>query len=217
MPIRNAFPSLSVLALLLCGACATPPSVNEESEEEVLAVEEEAAAEPASGPEADATDVPEVPEVPAVAATEGGEPGAARADAVERPQPVPENENRDADSHSRDLGEVVVQAKARHELIHDLVAEARALLQDVQLQYVFTGKGRKETLRGRPVAFALWSESKMEWTVAQVEIPRPPVRWRPGGRPLAFTVRTPGIQARHVKGTGAERLMFSFTRDGEPL
>jgi hypothetical protein len=28
---------------------------------------------------------------------------------------------------------------------------------------------------------------------------------------------TPGIEARHVKGTGAERLMFSFTADGEPL
>jgi hypothetical protein len=30
-------------------------------------------------------------------------------------------------------------------------------------------------------------------------------------------LRTPGIQARHVKGTGAERLMFAFTQDGEPL
>jgi hypothetical protein len=30
-------------------------------------------------------------------------------------------------------------------------------------------------------------------------------------------VRTPGIEARHVKGTGAERLMFAFSRDGEPL
>ncbi|HMA10492.1 MAG TPA: hypothetical protein VKO83_01305, partial [Steroidobacteraceae bacterium] len=65
--------------------------------------------------------------------------------------------------------------------------------------------------------FALWSETKMAWTVAQVEIPRPPVKWKPGGRPLAFTVRTPGIEARHVKGTGAERLMFAFSRDGEPL
>jgi hypothetical protein len=30
-------------------------------------------------------------------------------------------------------------------------------------------------------------------------------------------VRTPGIEARHVKGTGAERLMFAFSRDGEHL
>ena len=30
-------------------------------------------------------------------------------------------------------------------------------------------------------------------------------------------MRTPGVEARHVKGTGAERLMFAFSRDGEPL
>ena len=113
---------------------------------------------------------------------------------------------------------VVVEGRERHALIRDLVAEGQALLREVELQYAFTGKGRREVLRGRPVAFALWSESKKAWTVAHIEIPRPPVRWRPGGRPLAFTVRTPGIQARHVKGTGAERLMFSFaSRDGEPL
>ena len=88
----------------------------------------------------------------------------------------------------------------------------------MELQYVFTGKGKKETLRGRPVAFALWSESKMEWTVAHIEIPRPPVKWKPGRKPLPAIVVTPGIEAKHVKGTGAERLMFSFTSaDGEPL
>lgn len=57
----------------------------------------------------------------------------------------------------------------------------------------------------------------MEWTLAHVEIPRPPVNWKPGRKPLPFVLRTPGIEARHVKGTGAERLMFSFSRDGEPL
>jgi hypothetical protein len=113
---------------------------------------------------------------------------------------------------------VVVEGRERHALIRDLVAEGQALLRDVELQYAFTGKGRREVLRGRPVAFALWSESKKAWTIAHIEIPRPPVKWRPGGRPLAFTVRTPGIRAQHVKGTGAERLMFSFAaRDGEPL
>jgi hypothetical protein len=30
-------------------------------------------------------------------------------------------------------------------------------------------------------------------------------------------MRTPGIEAKHVKGTGAERLMFAFSRDGEQL
>ncbi len=86
-----------------------------------------------------------------------------------------------------------------------------------QLQYVFTGSGKREVLRGRPVAFALWSESTSKWTIAHIEIPRPPVKWKPGGKPMPFTVRTPGIQARHVKGTGAERLMFTFSRGDDQL
>lgn len=114
------------------------------------------------------------------------------------------------------LDDLIVRSR-RHDVIRDLVSEGRSLLQDVELEYVFTGKGRNELLRGRPVAFALWSESASEWTIARIEIPRPPVSWRPGGKPLRFTVLTPGIRARHVKGTGAERLMFTFSRDGEPL
>jgi hypothetical protein len=117
------------------------------------------------------------------------------------------------------VDEVVVEAtrRDRHEVIHDLVSEAMSLLRDVELQYAFTGKGKREVLRGRPVAFALWSDKKQEWTVAHIEIGRPPIKWKPGGKPIPFTVRTAGIKARHVTGTGAERLMFSFTRDGEPL
>ena len=38
-----------------------------------------------------------------------------------------------------------------------------------------------------------------------------------GGKPLPFILRTPGVEASHVKGTGAERLMFAFTQNGEPL
>jgi hypothetical protein len=114
--------------------------------------------------------------------------------------------------------EVVVKTSAlRHEVIHDLVAEAQTLLRDVELQYVFTGKGKRQVLRGRPVAFALWSEAKQEWSVAHIELPRPPIKWKPGRKPLAFRNLTPGIQARHVKGTGAERLMFAFSQDGDPL
>jgi hypothetical protein len=106
----------------------------------------------------------------------------------------------------------------RLETIHDLVAEAQTLLRDVELQYVFTGEGKNQVLRGRPVAFALWSETKQEWIVAHIELPRPPIKWNPnGGKPLAFRTLTPGIEARHVKGTGAERLMFAFSRDGDPL
>ncbi|HUQ10078.1 MAG TPA: hypothetical protein VM146_07155, partial [Steroidobacteraceae bacterium] len=114
--------------------------------------------------------------------------------------------------------EVVVQgSRNRHEAIRDLVAEGQALLRDVKLQYVVSGKGRRRALRGRPVAFALWSDAKQEWSVAHVEVPRPPIRWKPGRRPLPFKSLTPGIQAKHVKGTGAERLMFSFSHDGDPL
>jgi hypothetical protein len=102
-------------------------------------------------------------------------------------------------------------------VILDRVSEAKSLLRGVELEYVFTGKGRREVLRGRPVAFALWSEANQEWSIVHIEIPRPPVKWRPGGRPMSFIVRTPGVEARHVRGTGAERLMFAFSRDGEPL
>jgi hypothetical protein len=109
-------------------------------------------------------------------------------------------------------------SRDRREVIHGLVAEAQRLLGDVELQYVFVGEAKNQVLRGRPVAFALWSETKQEWLIAQIELPRPPIRWNPnGGKPLPFRVLTPGIEARHVKGTGAERLMFAFTRDGEPL
>jgi len=115
--------------------------------------------------------------------------------------------------------EVIVQGRnlSRHQVIQDLVAEAQAVLRDVELQYVFTGKGKKQVLRGRPVAFALWNETKQEWSVAQIELPRPPIKWTPGRRPLPFRSLTPGIQAKHVKGTGAERLMFSFSQNGVPL
>jgi len=117
------------------------------------------------------------------------------------------------------IPEVVVQARVRgrHEAIYDLVTEARDLLRDVELEYVFTGKGKRQSLRGRPVAFALWSEARQEWTIAQLELPRPPVKWKPGRKPLPFRSLTHGIEARHVKGTGAERLMFAFSKDGEPL
>jgi hypothetical protein len=125
----------------------------------------------------------------------------------------------EAEQPDADMAEVVVQGhvRNRHEAIHDLVTEGQALLQDVELRYVLTGKGKRQTLRGRPVAFALWSEAKQQWTVAQLELPRPPLKWKPGRKPLAFRNLTPGIEARHVKGTGAERLMFAFSADGEPL
>jgi hypothetical protein len=136
----------------------------------------------------------------------------------EVPLAVAESEHREDVPAGEEIEEVVVRAqRERYEVILDRVSEAKSLLLDVQLEYVFTGKGRREALRGRPVAFALWSEAKQGWSIVHIEIPRPPVKWKPGGKPLSFIVRTPGVEARHVRGTGAERLMFAFSRDGEPL
>ncbi|MEP7313581.1 MAG: hypothetical protein ABI859_13430 [Pseudomonadota bacterium] len=199
LPLR-AFQALFVGTVLFCGGCASRSGPADEEEavyvaEEIPAVEDNEVPTPVADATADDAEDGEVPIV--VAETE-------------RPETAPSADQ---------LAEIVVGARVRdrHEAIHDLVTEAQTLLRDVDLTYAFTGKGKREVLRGRPVAFALWSEVKMEWTVAHIEIPRPPVKWRPGRRPLAFTVRTPGILAQHVKGTGAERLMFSFTKGGEQM
>jgi hypothetical protein len=140
--------------------------------------------------------------------------GGSKQEEGEVPLAVAQSEQRDQSPRRG----VVERSRTRREAIHDLVAEAQKLLSDVELQYVFTGEGKNQVLRGRPVAFALWSETKQEWSVAHIELPRPPIKWNPnGGKPLAFRTLTPGVEARHVKGTGAERLMFTFSRDGEPL
>jgi hypothetical protein len=195
---RRAAQALLIAIAVLCTGCAaTRGSVDEG--EAVAVMEEAPAPEPLEAP------VEEKPEEKEVE----GEVSLA----------VAETESPPTESPVSEIAEVVVGARTgeRHEVIHDLVAEAQALLRNVELEYVFTGKGKREVLRGRPVAFALWSEAMLEWSVVQIEIPRPPVKWRPGGRPIPFTVRTAGIKARHVKGTGAERLMFAFSRDGEQL
>jgi hypothetical protein len=155
--------------------------------------------------------------VPAEAAASIEEPaadGGSKQEEGEVPLAVAESEK----PNEAPKEEVVVRGiGSRREVIHNFVTEAQTLLHDVELQYVFTGKGKNQVLRGRPVAFALWSDAKQQWSVAHIEVPRPPIKWKPGGKPLAFRILTPGIQARHVKGTGAERLMFAFSRDGDPL
>jgi hypothetical protein len=191
MTTRAAGRALIVLCAVLCAACASTAIDYEEPEPPVL--EEEAASLPGIGLEGEG-------EVPlAIAADEP-------ASLVELPD-------------FEELAEVVIEGRipTRDEVILNLVSEAETLLRAAELEYVFTGKGKKEQLRGRPVIFALWSENRQEWTMAHVEIPRPPVSWKPGGKPLRFVLETPGVKARHVKGTGAERLMFAFTRDDEPL
>ena len=194
--IRLAAFALCMQMALLCGGCATTDDANEENEPTLV----DAESTPAAG-------------AAAAEVTPPTAEGSSKQEEGEVPITVAESEHPD-----ETLEEVIVRGSgSRHVVIHDLVAEAQTVLRDVELQYVFTGKGKHQVLRGRPVAFALWSEAKQQWSVVHIEVPRPPIRWKPGGRPLAFRVITPGIQARHVRGTGAERLMFAFSRDGEPL
>ena len=185
---------LLIVACFACSACGTTGGGLEEPEP-VLAAE-------------DSSPSQETPESPKDTKEVEGEV----------PLAVAESERPETATSGNALEEVVVQApRGRHELILDLVSEAQSLLRDVELEYFFTGKGKRQVLRGRPVAFALWSDAKQEWSIAHIEIPRPPIKWKPGRKPLPFKVRTPGVTARHVKGTGAERLMFAFSKDGEPL
>ena len=190
--------TLLIVAFLACTACGTTGGGLEESEPDPVLIE---------------NDVDVVPEAaPAESAATSGQVEG------EAPPAVAKSERPEAGLPAKELEEVVVEAaRPRSDVILDLVSQARSLLQPVKLQYVFTGKGRREMLRGRPVAFALWSETRKEWSIVHIEIPRPPIKWKPGRKPLPFTVLTPGVTARHVKGTGAERLMFAFAKDGEPL
>jgi hypothetical protein len=199
---------LLIFVALISAGCVTTGDVSEQAEPTVVDVAPDPAAVAAA----------------AVVADDPKQQEESKQQEGEVPLPVaetekPETEKSDAEKSADDIAEVVVQGRIRnrHEAIHDLVTEGQALLKDVELKYVLTGKGKRRTLRGRPVAFALWSESKEQWTVAQLELPRPPIKWKPGRKPLSFRNLTPGIEARHVKGTGAERLMFAFSADGEPL
>ena len=194
---RGAALALPLLSLLLCAACASSGGggrIEAEDEPSLIAITAEAA---------------KLPILPMSEAKAEGE--------TEVPVVVAESEHREMPPSTDGLSELVVEGRERSLVIRDLVAEGQAQLRDVELQYAFTGREGHEVLRGRPVAFALWSESQKKWTIAQLEIPRPPLKWKPGHGPLPFVVRTPGIEVRHVKGTGAERLMFAFTRHGEDL
>jgi hypothetical protein len=195
--VRNGCRMSALFLLLICAGCATTESAYEEGEPVLMEQEQEILQEEQTLKE---TEAPQEVEEEVPLAVAESEPPAANVSADEP-------------------AEVVVKARVRdrYEVIRDLVSEAKVLLQDVPLQYVFTRKSKREVLRGRPVAFALWSETKHEWSIAHIEISRPPIKWKPRGKPISFIVRTAGIQARHVKGTGAERLMFAFSKDGEPL
>jgi prolyl oligopeptidase len=194
---QAAAPALLAALSLLLAACATLQGAPTEAEAPFESLED---------PETQDPESPDYEEgAPEAQATEG-----------EVPLSIAESEQPAVTAPPIELDAIVVTVR-REEQIRDLVSQARELLEAYELQYVFTGKGRNETLRGRPVAFALWSESEQDWTIARIEIPRPPVRWKPGGKPIKFKLLTPGIEAKHIKGTGAERLMFAFSKDGEPL
>lgn len=185
---------LIVVAAWACSACGTTGGAFEEAAEPVVF-------------EAQAPTAPEATEALSKDTT-----------SVEGEVPLVVAESETPDPAGDELEEVIVEApRGRHEVILDLVSEAQALLRDVELEYFFTGKGKRQVLRGRPVAFAAWSDIRQDWTIVHVEIPRPPIKWKPGRKPLSFIMRTPGVTARHVRGTGAERLMFAFARDGEAL
>ena len=98
-------------------------------------------------------------------------------ESVEVPAAVAESEQREAPRKAGELPELVVEGREHH-LRHpdELVAViGQAQPHDVNLQYAFISKGGREVLRGRPVAFALWSDAQKNWTIAQLEIPSPPV------------------------------------------
>jgi hypothetical protein len=194
---RGAALALPLLFVSICSGCIS-------SKSRVAAVDDPPVI-------ADAAPAPVLHEVP-MAASEAKSEGDS-----EVPVAVAESEKQEAPPKPGDLPELIVKGRTRDLIIRDLVAEGQAQLRDVELQYFFTGKAGHEVMRGRPVAFALWSEAQKNWTIANLEIPRPPVKWKPGRGELPFTLRTPGIVARHVKGTGAERLMFEFSRGDEQL
>jgi hypothetical protein len=162
----RASTALPLLALLLCSACASSGGRIEGTEDPTLVP--------------DIAVAPDVRDIPVAVseAKDEGEP--------EVPVAVAESEHREAPPKTQGLPELVVEGRERNLVIRDLVAEGQAQLRDVELQYAFTGQGGREVMRGRPVAFALWSEAQKKWTIAQLEIPRPPVKWKPGHGPLPF-------------------------------
>jgi len=118
-----------------------------------------------------------------------------------------------------DLEDVVVIGLQpdRAAIIRERMVQAAQLLKDVPLQYYYVRRVGRETLRGRPVLFAGWSDIDQRWHVVEIEVPFPAPRWRPGGKPIAFKVLTPGYEAEHVRGTGAERLTFNVFYNSERL
>src|SRR5688572_760592 len=77
----------------------------------------------------------------------------------EVPLAVAETEQPDPDTPA----EIIVQGRirTRHEAIHDLVTEGQTLLRDVELEYVLTGKGKRQVLRSEEHTSELQSQSNL--------------------------------------------------------
>ena len=178
-----------MLVSLICAGCATTGDAVDENEPTVIDAVQ------APPTEAAASVEEPVPSAEAASKQEEGEVPLAVAES-EKPDEAPE--------------EVVVQGR-RHQVIHDLVAEAQTLLSDVELQYVFTGKGKNQVLRGRPVAFALWNDAEQTWSVAQIEIPRPPITWKTRSEAAALSqphARYPGAAREGDRCRAADVLLL---------
>ena len=194
---RTAQSILSALATLVLAGCATTGGVDEEFEPTLM------------------ESLPHIP----------GKPGATILEVADANEESKEKEGEvplavaETEQADRSMAEVVVQARIRHrhEAIHDLVTEAqdsasrrRARLRPDrkrQAPGAARAAGRLRAVERRPTGM----DHRPAGTSASAD------QWKPGRKPLAFRILTPGIEARHVKGTGAERLMFAFSRDGEPL
>ena len=116
---RGASSALPLLAFLLCSACASSGGRREAVDDPPLLAVTAAR--------------PRCRTIP-MAASEAKEESES-----EVPAAVAESEQREAPRKTGDLPEVVVEARERHLVIRDLVAEGQAQLRDVELQYVFIG------------------------------------------------------------------------------
>jgi len=122
---------------------------------------------------------------------------------------------------TEELEEVVVaHSRVLHaDDIRFLVEEAKGLLEQKELDYVFVKEKRREVLRGRPVIYAAWSENEHRWHFVELEVPVYLWKsgWKPGDSPPPFRVITSGYEVEHDRGLGAERLMFRISYKGERL
>ena len=124
---RGAAAAGPLLALLLCSACTTSTGRIEAEDDPTLIA-----------PTAEAPKEQILPMALGEAKAEGE---------FEVPAVVAESEHRETPPSAEGIPELVVEARERHLVIRDLVAEGQTQLRDVELQYAFSGKAGLEVLR----------------------------------------------------------------------